>query len=243
MSATNQQSIEQKLKEFTEVHGTILLGMHRELQTCLKTVESKLESSSQEHRDHSEQLLEAVHIHVADIEKREAAINQLLETYQDSLNHHENVFKDFIAARQTEISADRASIGDMVETARADINSSVAESSRQIENSLREINASFSSSFDEYQERLKRTENEIKGYMQQQQESLNAQSRKLEQQGMDIESLHQITQNMLSDLERKTSEHEAREAAFNKRVRTLTTWGGALFIILLSIGVWRLCIR
>lgn len=43
----NQQTIEQRLAEFTEVHGTVLLGMHRELQSQLKKVDDRLEAGAQ----------------------------------------------------------------------------------------------------------------------------------------------------------------------------------------------------
>jgi len=186
--AANMQGIEQQLKEFTEVHGTVLLGMHRELQSHLQIVDDKLGSSTRELHEFSTQLLD-------DLKSRSIAID---------------------------------------------------EATVKINGHITAVNDKFSSSLIKYKEQIESSENSITAYMRTQQELLDTQACEMKNKTRDIESINQTVRNMLSELDRKTRDHELREAAFNKRFRIISLLGiaigGILLIgtIILTMGVWKI---
>lgn len=57
MTAT-QHSVEKTLAEFTEVHGAVLLGMHRELQSIQKKVDEKISTETAAIKDYGENIHE-----------------------------------------------------------------------------------------------------------------------------------------------------------------------------------------
>jgi len=84
--AANQQTIEKRLAEFTEVHGTVLLGMHRELQSQTKSVNDRLEAATQVNESllllieaHTVKIQATERRHVEDAERTCRELAELLE--------------------------------------------------------------------------------------------------------------------------------------------------------------------
>lgn len=113
--------LELMLNEFTDVHGTVLLGMHKELQTLRADIEHRVESRI---AAILEQTQAADAQLIANIEKSEntaATLNSKTENLRSSLKQEEERLHALIEDERTKLEQASAKTSSAIEASRRDL--------------------------------------------------------------------------------------------------------------------------
>jgi len=282
--AVDQHRIEEKLAEFTQMHGTILLGMHRDLTSHLEKVDTKLESTTQDLNDYATRILQDLQVQSDAVDERNSLITQYLAETETTILESTSSLAEMVQTTQKDthsliddacrrvderysevnryieislseyqksIKASQCSIEEAIQALSAvvqktehDARELIVDVSIKADNAFKEAVNSFALALNGYQISIKESESAIISYMESQENRLKIQSQNLETRGDEIKSLTQTAQNRLDEIEKRESEHQQREAAFNNRVRKLAlSFYVTSAIILTVMGVWKFWIH
>lgn len=239
----NQQTVEQRLAEFTEIHGTVLLGMHRELQSQLKRVDDRLSAAAQSLDAEVERSRKDLQERGQQIDARFKEIADELELAavtsrgrDADLRHamvvHSDRMEDLVRkAGEVAEGAQRAA-SDLVEQARSETGSLVKGAKDAIDQYQQLAVEAFKDSHSTFIRQIEAAEAKITAYMVKQQQLLD-------QQAQQIESLHASVQQVLAETNAKIELHHRRETEFNRRLRAAIVGLVVVALIAAVVGVWK----
>ena len=239
----NQHTIEQRLAEFTEVHGTVLLGMHRELQSQLKKVDERLASAGQALEAEAEgarkdlaerwqevdakykEITRALQTAAAASQDREAGLRQAMEAHSDRI-------EDCVRKAEEVADAVGQSASELVEQARTESRDLVRCATDTIDRRQRDAAQAFEEAHAAFSCQIEAAEAKITAYMVKQQQLLD-------QQAQQIENLHASAQQVLAETNARIEAHQRREAEFNRRLRFAVATLIVIGLIVAVVGAWK----
>lgn len=241
--AASQQTIEQRLAEFTEVHGTVLLGMHRELQSQLATVDDKLAVATQALRadadrarddltERARQVDERYGEIAAELEKTASSFQQRDAALTVAMESHSVRIADVVRLASEDSARTRRELSELVATTRSETGALVEAAAATMNQRLQSVGEMFKESYTTFTRQLEAAEAKVLAYMVRQQQLLDGQAQQ-------IQTLHARTQQLLDETDTKIDAHQRREAEFNRNLRQSLLVLAVVTCVAVAFGVWK----
>lgn len=242
----NQQTIEQRLAEFTEVHGTVLLGMHRELQSQIQRGDDRLEEIASDLRGYADKTLEGLSETAVHIDARYDQFNTRLNQFNEESGRREDNLQLLMVTHASQFSEAEQQLAEDTKRAAVELTELLSRTNTEakglIDNATRSAKESVTNvihacdkSFADFTHRITDTEEKIRAYMVKQQKMLDAQS-------AEVRTLHIETQQLLVYAGQKIEDHQQREAAFNRKLRRVIVGLAVILGVSVVLGVGKLWI-
>lgn len=122
----SEHSLERKMAEFTEVHGAVLLGMHKELQSFMLMADKKIESSQADLRNFAQNS-------IGDLQRYEGVLNYKQEQIDRQINGFEGRSKQITQTLEKEFSSSIKKIHELKTELELFINHKIVEMDKQEE--------------------------------------------------------------------------------------------------------------
>jgi hypothetical protein len=241
--AANQQTIEKRLTEFTEVHGTVLLGMHRELKSLTKNIDDKIGDATKKLQDYAEQTQNDFIEKIKHINERREWFNEQLNQYSVESTQRDETVNLLIERHAAKIQATERRITEdaeragfelakLLERTSVDTKALVDTASLEANGRLQLTICSFEEAFDGFINHIADAEAKVLAYTFKQQQLLDIQAQ-------EIRAMHHETKELLRQIHTKIETLHQRELSFFRKLRQ-TLLGIAIAIcIAVVLGVWK----
>jgi hypothetical protein len=185
-----QKNVEDRLVEFTEVHGTVLLGMHRELKSQQQKVEDKLSTALADLHGATAQFRQELWEKSTEIKSYDQLLKDQLGGIDAEAERRASAFRAEIEKHlyqvestaqklRSDVELFRNRISGLLRTIRDDADGLVANAKREATYHLKQTAKNFDAAFAEYDQRLQASETKVLNYMIAQQRLLDGQTREL----------------------------------------------------------------